>query len=612
MVRYFAYFLLAGWIMIFCSCRKDKFNSLLQPSGSAVTSNSSIRLFNFFNFNLDVTVNNIPLTSYSSSQGTQIGLSLFPAGAWQNLDNGNPFFVPNSLVTKDRKVHILMTAVAGQAVQGVRYTFVPVDTVLTDDPLHPNDYYALASGHLLVVPRNTQAPVQPDHFRIRVINLGAATDPNDLVGAMKLTYSDGSEVDPVLSNVQADSISPYVDLPYGGYMFKLFSQGDFKKQLSELPTLPNIDICTYPGHAPVTQQAIFPRVRTFKPGATYSIVITQNLGVFPYCPSGLPYDVAASYNGYRIITEQSPGPNVTYAQLDAYDALPVGSVSIKVDGHTLGNPLSYMGHTDYGIYVQGTHQVQAVDASGTVLVSKPITLSPYDNYTAWVYESPSGHPDICFANTDMTSTLYLTDGDGNVFTQSGSYPYVIIPPVDDGTDGTIRVKSLLYTWQTRFLNLTPDAPYVTFTNNLSTFPGIGGPNVGDSANFMAASINLQPGLTPEYNPFIMYPYQCLYSVAGGIPSQGYVGQSGQLVYPPSSIRVFQSSPGPPAVVPGMLLGGVAPLPGSAYISNWKIYPDSRYVPVCEPGVYTTALIGRTKANPLDQDAGRLVILKHYK
>src|ERR1019366_2321200 len=101
--------------------------------------------------NLDATVNNIPLTSYSSTQGTQAGLRLFPTGVWQNLDNGNPFFIPTSLVTKERKVPILITAVPGQEVQGVRYTFVPVDTVLTDDPLHPNDYYALASGQLLVV-----------------------------------------------------------------------------------------------------------------------------------------------------------------------------------------------------------------------------------------------------------------------------------------------------------------------------------------------------------------------------------------------------------------------------------------------------------------------------
>jgi hypothetical protein len=624
MIRNNAYLLLIAILFIgFCSCKKDKFNALLQPSGNEVASNSSIRLFNFLTFNLDITVNNIPLTSYSkgSQYGTQQGLSIFPKGYWLALDNGNPFYVPNSLVTKDRKVHILISAVAGQLAQGVVYSFIPIDTVLTDDPLHPNDYYASPTGHLLVVPRNTEAPVQPDHFKIRIINLGAATDPNDVTGSVKLTYSDGSSVNPLLDNVPAFNpvdtvggakpyISPYVDLPYGAYMFKLFAQGNFSKQLSELPTLPNLNTCSFGAHLPVTQQAIFPRVRTFKPGATYTIVISQSLGLFSQCPGGPIYPVAALYNGYRIITEQSPGSNTTYARMDAFDALPVGSISIKIDGQTLGSPLSYMSHSDYGIYVQGTHQVQAVDANGTVLVSKPITLSPYDNYTAWIYESPSGHPDICFANTDMTSTLYLTDRDGNVFTQNTTAGVLNVPPVDDGTNGTIRVQSILYSWQTRFLNLTPDAPYITFTDDLSTFPGLGVGGYGDSANFTAASINLQPGITPDYNPFVIYQYQPANSA--GNPGSGYVGQSQYLIYPPSVIRVSQSSPGPPAVVPGKLMGDVAPLHSSAYITNPALYPDALFMPVCEPGIYTTALIGRTSANPSDQSAGRLIILKHNK
>jgi hypothetical protein len=629
MNRSIVHLLLAG--LLFSSCKKDKFNPLLVPTGNEVAANSSIRLFNFLNFNMDVTVNNIPLTSYSkgSQYGTAQGLSIFPTGSWMALDNGNPFFVPSSLVTKDRKVHILISEQAGQTVSGAIFTFHNVDTTLTDDPLHPNDYYASPTGHLLVVPRNTQAPVQPDHFKIRVINLGAATDPNGEVGPVKLTYSDGSSVSPLLDNTPAFNpidtaggtapyISQYVDLPYGAYMFKLFAKGDFTKQLAELPTLPNLNACSYGAYAPVTEQAIFPRVRTFKPGATYSIVITQEIGFFPYCPGGLMYPDITYYNGYRIITEQSPGPNTTYARMDAFDALSVGSVSINIDGQPLGGPLSYMSHTDYGIYVQGAHQVQAVDSSGTVLVSKSITLSAYDNYTAWLYEDAAGHPDICFANTDMTSTLYLTDRDGNVFTENTSTtPGVIsVPPVDDGTNGSIRVQSILYAWQTRFLNLTPDAPYITFTNGLSTFPSVGGNgsglgNIGDSSNFTAASVNLPSGITPDYNPFVIYPFQPGYG-GDGSPGAGYTGYNQLFLYPPSVIRVFQSSPGPPAIVPGTLLGTVAPLPGAAYVSNPALYPDPRFVPISEPGIYTTALIGRTTASPSDKSAGKLIILKHNK
>ena len=612
MTRHFISLSLVGLVVLALSCKKTKMDTLLQPSGNLVATNSSIRLFNFYNFNLDVTVNNIPLTSYSSAtqSGTQVGLAIFPTGSWVSTDDGNPFFVPNSLVTKDRKVHLQVSLSSGQLPSGVKVsTFVPVDTVLTDDPLQPNDYYALPTGHLLRVPRNNAAPVQPDHFKIRVINLGAATDPNDLTGAVRLTYSDGSSVGPLFDKV--DSISDYIDLPYGAYMFKLFSKGDSSKQLTELPALPNMNLCSFGAYSPVIQQALFPRVRTFKPGATYSLVITQSIKVFPACDyASIP--TAMAYNSYRIITEQSPGPNTTYAQLDAVNALPVKSLSVKVDGQSLGGQLAYTKYTDYGIFVQGTHQVQAIGEDGTVLTSKSITLSPYGNYTAWIYQNADGHPDICFANTDMTSTLYQTDASGNVFTQNNTGGVIYVPPVDDGTDGTIRVKSILYAWQTRFLNLTPDVPFVTFTNDVSPFPSLGyfGAGYGDSANFYSASVNLASGVPATSNPFLIYPYQCQFSPTGG-PSNGFSSVPAQPT-PPPVIRVFQSIPGPPAIVPGTLLAGVAPLPSKAYIARPTLYKNVAFLPSCEAGVYTTALIGKALTATSSQDAAQMIILKHYK
>ncbi len=142
MIRHFISFPLVGLIILALSCKKTKLDTLLQPSGTLVATNSSIRLFNFYNLNLDVTVNNIPLTSYNSAtqSGTQVGLGIFPTGSWVSMDDGSPFFVPNSLVTKDRKVHLQVSLAAGQVPSGVKVSeFVPVDTVLTDDPLQLND-----------------------------------------------------------------------------------------------------------------------------------------------------------------------------------------------------------------------------------------------------------------------------------------------------------------------------------------------------------------------------------------------------------------------------------------------------------------------------------------
>lgn len=598
-------------LLMLVGCAKTKIDTLLNPTGNEVATNSSVRLFNFYNYNLDITVNNIPLTAYgqSTAQGTQAGLSLFPTGSWLSQDNGNPFFVPNSLVAKDRKVHILISTpplTLNSTYSASSFSLASIDTTVIDDPLHPYDYYALATGHLLFVPRNTAAPAQPQDFKIRIINQGAPTDPNKLQGPLYVTYADGTPV-PGLGNILPGGASDYVELPYGAYMFRVFADSDYTKELAELPVLANFNSCATP--TPEIQEGIFPRVRTFKPGATYSIVITQNIGIFQACNYATP-PVPWPYNAYRIVTEQSPGLNTTFARVDAFNALPTVPVTVTVDGQPLGGQLAYAGHSDYGIYVQGTHQVQVLNGEGTVLATRSLTLSPYDNYTAWVYQNPSGEPDICFANTDMTSTLYQTNSAGTVFVGQNGYP-PIVPPVDDGTNGSIRVLSTPYAWQTRFLNLTPDVPYVTFTNDGTLFTGGGNPNVGngDSVSYADASISLSPGFTAPTEPFIIFSYICGFGPVGN-PTNGFIPDI--MPYPPTKIRVFQSQSGAEAVAPGAILSGVAPLLGSAYIANPALYPTPGFMPQSEPGIYTTALIGRYYSATSSQDAARLVILKHNK
>src|ERR1700744_4744625 len=166
--------------LLLLGCAKTKIDSQLNPTGAEVSTSSSIRLFNFYNYNLDLTINNIPPPSYAQAitQGTQAGLNLFPSGSCLSTDNGNPFFVPNSLVAKDRLVHILISTpplTLNSTYSGTSFSLASIDTTVGDDPLHPKDYYALATGHLLVIPRSTAAPTQPQNFKIRVINLGAPT-----------------------------------------------------------------------------------------------------------------------------------------------------------------------------------------------------------------------------------------------------------------------------------------------------------------------------------------------------------------------------------------------------------------------------------------------------
>jgi hypothetical protein len=52
--------LLAG---LFASCAKTKVENQIPPLSTANTASSTIRLFNFSAGNMDITVNNYPLTS---------------------------------------------------------------------------------------------------------------------------------------------------------------------------------------------------------------------------------------------------------------------------------------------------------------------------------------------------------------------------------------------------------------------------------------------------------------------------------------------------------------------------------------------------------------------
>src|ERR1700750_1068592 len=95
-------------LAILSSCVKDKSDNQIPLLDVSNKSLSAIRMFNFTGADLDVTVNNIPLTAYPDpnninhpGQATQVGLSIFSSGVWTATDNGSPFVVPNSLLDKN-------------------------------------------------------------------------------------------------------------------------------------------------------------------------------------------------------------------------------------------------------------------------------------------------------------------------------------------------------------------------------------------------------------------------------------------------------------------------------------------------------------------------------
>lgn len=591
-------------LLLTMGCMKKKVDSQIPFLDVTGKTPSSIRIFNFNNGapdgtqGIDVSVNNVPLTNYhtvgtSGNSGTVLGLSIFPAGEWISNENGSPFTIPTSLLDKDGKAHIVITSARTK-----------IDTVLTDDVAHPKDYYLLTDGSMKVLDRDNLPPTQNGYFKIRIINMGDQFGSQvglDLGGPVSLTYSDGSEVNALLNNVARGAASPYIELPYGSYQFKLFiSNGgtiDVEKQMAEFPQSPYFDPCNT---ALKTQQGMTPRVRTYKAGGVYTILVGYNfLDDFINCD----YQSHGTYfNGYRVLTEQDPGVNYTFAIMQAVNALPGKKVSIQVDGKALGGTLDYIGAAETtkalipptDIFVQGNHKITLVDDANKILAQKSIRLYPADHYTLWAYEQPDGTPALIFEANEMTGWLY-----SSVF-----IPITGQEMPDDGTNGTPRREQYKYAWESRFLNLCPDQPYITFTNDYQLFvPEIGGK--GDTMRYHEAYVNLPSGLQPQGNVSLFYDTQF------SSPTVSNATNFNFSLFP-KLIRAYQSRPGTAPQVPGAVLPDIAPLNTTqTFIANDHLYTMEQFH-VPETGVYTVALVGRTATNASPAEKARIIAIKHNK
>lgn len=575
------------------ACKKEKLDNNPVKTEVGNTSASSIRMFNLAT-STDVTVNNIPLTARQNNgqnQGsTDIGLSIFPSGKWLSGEDGAPFTLPNSLLDKNGKAHFIIGS---------------LDTIIVNDVDHPKDYFLMADGHLRTIERNNVQPTSPKNFKIRIINLGskALGDKLDLNGPVTLTYADGSIVHQRLSHIGPGSSSEYIELPYGAYQFKLFIANgtgiDVTKQLADVPTTAYYDPCNPAFHP---QQGIDPRVRTFKPGGVYTIMVSENLhSLFNDCAGAIPSGIYA--NSYRVLTEFNPGVNSTFARMQAINAVAGKTISFSVDGNALGAQSPYIGQIaegkayqpEYQIYVQGKHHVAAKDENGALLAEADLTLYPYDNYTIWLYNNKGGKPTLVFQPNDMTGTLYA----------STYHPNGVIIP-DDGTNGAARLVQYPYALQTRFINLCADLPYVTFANDHQLLLPAIGPNLQDSVRYFSAYVNMAPGALPLRNASVIYSLPNYSPGSTGVP----FGNTEKL-YLPNIFRVFRSRPAPSAEVPGSLEPRVAPINlNEAFVANNSLYTFPQFKSP-ETGIYTVALIGQLPGSG-NANAAKLIVIKHNK
>ncbi|AYL93841.1 DUF4397 domain-containing protein [Mucilaginibacter celer] len=440
----------------------------------------------------------------------------------------------------------------------------------------PMDYYLLptnAAGSLpnyYAVERGAVQPSKPDHFKIRIINLTAPVSGTifspigqleDLTGPVTLTYADGTPVAAQTSNVTTDQhVSDYLELPYGAYQFKVLTANGRQVPGASPSDSRFMDI--YPTTSTVAviangvinnSKLTFAPINTYQPGGVYTIVVTPYN--FNYDRSPSEASSGAFQNAFTVITDLSAPANITYCRVQAVNALPGDNqVSFRVNGQALSAGLGFGQSSAYSNLIQGDYNIEAVNASGTVLASLKQTLKASQNYTAWLYPDAAGKSQLLLVPNDLSGLSTVVAGNPQ-----------------DASAGTYRSD---YLFNTRCLNLSPDNQYITFTFD----------------NGQPAAANLRPGILNPGNP--------------------YVNQGIADFYKPFELMAYRSLPD---VVPGTWAKDIEVFKSENFIANPALYTTpARALPAAEPGIYTAALIGRSGANVPVAEKAKIILVKHNR
>ncbi|WP_316803153.1 hypothetical protein [Pedobacter nototheniae] len=561
-------------MLLFQACKKNKVD--FQSDNRLLTENrvnSTARIINVVGYN-QVIANGDSLTNFivrvpNAPNSLQYpGTSYFPA----NGQLGATWFVPQDLFNAqetaklDFMIRTYAPAIAGNLKLDIK-----------NDYNNPTDYFLLPTlvmdGQPEVVPvkRGITAPSKPDHFKIRVVNLsGVIKNPafnssglqENLSGNVSLAYADGTLVNTATNNISAASrTSEYIELPYGTYQFKLLMQDG--RQMPALGsgfdaiTLIDPPTSTVPVDLMNTTGLTYAPIQTYQPGGIYTILIAPQKFNYPINDIG---ETASTYqNSFQIISDNSPAANNTYFRVQGVNGLDTKNVGFKLDGKAIANNLGFGAAGPYANFIQGSHTVEAVDASGKTIASVNQVLRPAQNYTAWLYSDQSGAAKLLMVANDLSGTSYLGAED----------------------DATYSRNQYRYFFFKRFLNLSVGNPYITFTQS----NGQPSSNLNDNPN---AGVNLQPGLPLFERPYISNLYT-------------------QKVF---EIMAYRSKPN---VVPGIWANDIEVLKSEAFIADKTLYQKvGRALPVQEPGIYTVGLIGQSGNGSTPANKAKMVIIKHNK
>ena len=456
------------------------------------------------------------------------------------------------------------------------------------------DYYTLwpqGSGQApaVAIPRATERPSQPDHIKIRLVNLskamravpaeGSSGPLENVHGPISLTYADGTPVDPQTSDLSPeDQYSAYIEIPYGTYQFKVLTQDGRQiaasvhgrnedTYLSRLMDPASSRMLIPDGTGRVTQLTYAP-LQTYQPGGVYSIVVAPF--PFEYRPS--TYFEGAYQNQFKIIEDMPAPANTSFAKVQGVHAFPGEQVHFQINGKKVGSLLDFGTASPYQIVKAGdNYSIKAMNAQGKELASLEYPIQAGQNHSVWLWKDASGNPQLISVSNDLSTEFF-------------------VPRFED--NGSRNRYENTMTLSTRFLNLSPDVPYLSFTINdgqdMDDYMQLYDPAKGHiQAHSEDALYNLEPGEVVESFPYLRW------RVDHGFAFKWLA---------------YRSKPG---VIPGVWADDIPAFTSNQLVTNTDLYtPFGRNVPASEPGIYTLALIGSTQADaPVGQEA-RIVAIKH--
>lgn len=560
-------------LLLLAACKKDKFD--FGYDNRPVTENrkkSNVRIINLADYN-QVIANGDTLTNFIVKNPNEKDGDRFPGTPWfpANGRLGKIWEVPMDLF--DAKDKAALTIAARHYSGSFNNT---TDISAENNYNTPTDYVLLPVEHMngqpAVVPvtRGVSAPSRPDHFKIRIVNLSGeirnpaftARGPQEkLDGPVTLTYADGTPVSEKTSHVGNGSpVSEYVEVPYGTYQFRVLTD-DGRQLRAPLATSKDHSLTliepansSLPINYSQSSNLVYAPIEVYQPGGIYTVFVAPQR--FNYLINEIGEETFTYQNAFQVISDNSVAANVTWCRIQGVNALSNPSINIRANGNQITTGLAFGNASEYARLVTGIYKLEATDASGKVIATAEQALRPAQNYTAWLYPAPDGSSKLLILANDLSGAWY----------KGGS------------EDGTLDRFQFDFYFYRRYLNLSPENPYITFTSG-------NGQSSSEQGDNPTAAVNLQPGIPVFEQPYVQSRY----------------------TYGAYEIMAWRSAPN---IVPGTWADDIPVLASQQFIVNKTLYTNAgKALPVHEPGIYTIALIGRTGSTA---PKATMMILKHNK